>query len=137
MKTSPKIYIVTSGEYSDYHIEAVFSTKELAESYIEDTTSEDNRFYDDPTIEIYEIDGYSDMKKRGYKLYYVSMEKDGSVYSINETDWCPHQDELCINRFNRLTAMVKAKSEKHAIKIVNERRAYLIANDLFKEGDIK
>ena len=30
-----KIYIVTSGEYSDYHIDAVFSTKNKAKSYIQ------------------------------------------------------------------------------------------------------
>jgi hypothetical protein len=29
-----KIYVVTSGEYSDYSIEAVFSTKELAGEYV-------------------------------------------------------------------------------------------------------
>ena len=28
-----KIFIVTSGAYSDYHIDAVFSTKENAERY--------------------------------------------------------------------------------------------------------
>ena len=30
-----KIYIVTSGEYSDYTIDAVFSTKEKAEEYVQ------------------------------------------------------------------------------------------------------
>lgn len=29
-----KVYIVTEGEYSDYHIEAVFSTRENAEKFI-------------------------------------------------------------------------------------------------------
>ena len=36
----PKIaYVVTSGCYSDYHIDAVFSTKELAESYVAECDS--------------------------------------------------------------------------------------------------
>ena len=30
-----KVYIVTSGEYSDYHIDAVFSCSEHAEEYKE------------------------------------------------------------------------------------------------------
>ena len=30
-----KIYIVTSGEYSDYAIDAVFSTEEKAHEYIQ------------------------------------------------------------------------------------------------------
>lgn len=29
-----KVFIVTSGEYSDYDIKAVFSTREKAEAYI-------------------------------------------------------------------------------------------------------
>lgn len=29
-----KVYIVTSGEYSDYHIDAVFASREKAEAYI-------------------------------------------------------------------------------------------------------
>lgn len=29
-----KVYIVTSGEYSDYHIDAVFSTREKAEEFV-------------------------------------------------------------------------------------------------------
>ena len=32
--TMGKVYIVTSGEYSDYSIEACFSTKALAEAYL-------------------------------------------------------------------------------------------------------
>lgn len=34
---SEKIYIVTDGCYSDYHIEACFSTKEKAKEYIKNT----------------------------------------------------------------------------------------------------
>lgn len=30
-----KVFIVTEGEYSDYQIKAVFSTKEKAEKYID------------------------------------------------------------------------------------------------------
>ena len=30
-----KIFIVTSGEYSDYHIDAAFSTREKAEEYVD------------------------------------------------------------------------------------------------------
>lgn len=30
-----KIYIVTSGDYSDYRVNAVFSTREKAEEYIQ------------------------------------------------------------------------------------------------------
>ena len=41
-----KVFIVTSGCYSDYQIEAVFSTKETAEEYIDS-----KKYPDDFTIE--------------------------------------------------------------------------------------
>lgn len=30
-----KVYIVTQGQYSDYHIEQVFSTREKAQEYLD------------------------------------------------------------------------------------------------------
>ena len=46
------IYIVTSGEYSDYHINAVFSSQEQAELYC--ATHEDDLEY--PCVEEYAVD---------------------------------------------------------------------------------
>lgn len=46
------IYIVTSGEYSDYHIDAVFSKLEQAELYC--ATHEDDLDY--PRVEEYAVD---------------------------------------------------------------------------------
>lgn len=43
-----EIYIVTSGEYSDYHIERVFQSKEKAEKYVQARGNV-------PEIEIYEL----------------------------------------------------------------------------------
>lgn len=43
-----KIYVVTSGEYSDYHIDAIVSTKELAKIYCNGSESD---------IEEWEMDG--------------------------------------------------------------------------------
>ena len=48
-----KVYIVTEGEYSDYHIEEVFSTREKAESYIALHNTSSYGYYQ---IEEYEID---------------------------------------------------------------------------------
>ena len=47
-----EIFVVTSGEYSDYSINAVFSTKEKAEKYVVATTDE----YSHYNIETYKID---------------------------------------------------------------------------------
>lgn len=43
------VYVVTSGSYSDYHIEHIFETREVAEAYKAATTSDDD--YNDTDIE--------------------------------------------------------------------------------------
>lgn len=53
---SKKIYIVTEGSYSDYHIEACFSTKEKAREYIKR-----GQFWEEPDIEEWTIDDSIDI----------------------------------------------------------------------------
>lgn len=52
------IYVVTSGEYSDYHIDAVFTDRRQAELYCAATDSRRAEWdYDSCSIEEYETDG--------------------------------------------------------------------------------
>lgn len=55
-----KVYIVTDGEYSDYHIEACFSTKKKAQQYIKNAKKVKESCYD-PNIEEWELDSNSDI----------------------------------------------------------------------------
>lgn len=57
---SKKIYIVTEGCYSDYHIEACFSTKEKAKEYIKNGEVT-KQFYEEPDIEEWVIDDSVDI----------------------------------------------------------------------------
>jgi hypothetical protein len=51
------IYIVTQGSYSSYHIEECFSSRELAEKYIEELRkAKEDFWFDAPDIEEYELD---------------------------------------------------------------------------------
>ena len=70
------IYIVQEGEYSDRHIEAVFSTRELAESYVS------NR---QPNADIQEwaVDCEKDAIER--TLYRVTIGEDGNVLHKSDT----------------------------------------------------
>lgn len=56
-----KIYIVTSGSYSDYGIDAVFTDKEKAEHYAE--------WKYDARVEIYDTDEVDDVEE----VYYVDV----------------------------------------------------------------
>lgn len=57
-----KIYIVTKGDYSDYHIEAVFESKKKAELYVKYHSS-----WDEPRIEEWDTDDESyDVSEQEY-----------------------------------------------------------------------
>ena len=60
------IYAVTSGDYSGYQIEALFSTQKKAEEYIENTYDPDYH-----RIEEYVLDG--ERPNREEKLFHVSI----------------------------------------------------------------
>ena len=130
-----KIFIVTSGEYSDYGINAVFSTKENAEKYI-------GTIYSSDRIEIEEWGVDEDMalinkiRSGEIAVYMVSMFKNGNIEKIKKEEplavrWIKVAlaGEYSLWTENRLGMWVIAKNEKHAIKIVNEKRVQLIANN--------
>ena len=121
-----KAYIVTSGEYSDYSIEGVFSTQEKAEAYIASKTWG----YSQPLIEIFTVDHM--VAKPGYSFYSLTMREDGSLVEIKSKPipddepsqglcgiWAEKQYGLCVRRL--------AKSEAAVIKVANEIRTQRIA----------
>lgn len=120
-----KVYVVTSGCYSDYGIEAIFSTKEFAEEFI------NSRSFNIPEeIEEWCIDDkeHLDFIKKGLCYYAVELERNGDVASIKKSDGdVPYLGNRYIDLFE---FYVTAKNEKHAIKIANERRSMMIANNL-------
>jgi hypothetical protein len=81
-----KIFIVTSGEYSDYHIEGVFSTKKLAEEFVA-TLSRDAR------VEEYALDEKVGWAYATVHQVYIDLET-GDIASTT------HQyPMLCAPRF--------------------------------------
>ena len=122
------IYIVTQGSYSDYHIVSVFSTRALAEKFIELQPTESH--YDKLEIEEYWIDRSKKQIKSGTQMYYITMHRDGT----SEVELADFGDEkIDLVKMYRQTEVVLrcrvyAKSEAHAVKIANEKRAQLIAS---------
>lgn len=121
-----KIYIVTSGRYSDYHICAVFSTKEKAEEYVQYHGTEHR-------IEEYGID---EEIKRDVKLWYVIFGiKDGEVIEAFPTEYMAEERcDTCIveeSWHGELIIYFYVTSETYnkAIKIASERLAAIKSND--------
>lgn len=135
-----KIYAVNSGCYSDYRIVALFSTPERAQEFMAAVPDSD---YND--VEEFELNpDTADMIKRGYSLWSVHMLRDGntervsqrrdlSLYDVGDVGhriWRRTQAPAYQGRGipDILTSTVWAKSEKAAVKIVNEHRAQMIAS---------
>lgn len=135
------VYVVTSGDYSDYGIEAIFSTQEKAAAYAE-------ALMDANGVEEYDLDDYHPVKP-GWDIYYVGMRRNGDtdnvaiagehsytrgfVQGVGEPDYGlqhPYRGAGTgvILDGAILHGYVYAKSEEHAVKIVNEHRIQMIAS---------
>ncbi len=73
-----KVFVVTSGEYSDYHIDAVFSNIRDAEIFC---ANHDKGFYGSPEIEEYEID--IDVSQMDADIVYAYVVRDGKIESTD------------------------------------------------------
>ena len=122
------IYIVTQGSYSDYHICGVFSDKELAEKYKQ--TFSNAQLYDEMRIEEWELNPFEAEIRKGYKPFFVRMGKDGNTQEVYEDDSTSEIYGFDID--NGLYNHCFARNKRHAIKITNELRTRLIAENKWR-----
>lgn len=139
-----QVFAVNSGSYSDYRINAIFSSRELANEYMDAVKQHD---YNE--IEVYEVDPPTvDLLKRGYSVWRVLMLHDGTTERIDRTENGYYDVEYAPSHriwrrteapayFGKgipdaLQSSVWAKTEKQAVKIVNEKRTQMIANGEWK-----
>ena len=122
-----KIFIVTSGTYSEYQIDGVFSKKEYAEAAIRLNLMK-CRY--DQEIEEYEIDDYAGIQslRNGFLLL---MDYDGLVLKIDKMLVVNSENKnFTIHSSGKYFAYALQTDDKtKAIKSANERRAQLIASN--------
>ena len=124
-----KIYIITSGCYSDYRIVTAFSTKKKADEFL-DICDDDYR------LEIYTIDSVEPVRKN--KIWRISLDvqsKKVIVCSQYELKRNKHKKDLLeYTRYHDnsygIDFYLESDSRKRAIKIASERFGYVIANEL-------
>ncbi len=135
-KAPATAYVVTSGEYSDYSIEAVFSTDENAQLFI-DRVSDPDEVEDDasyrPRIEEWPVDPEIGTLREGKRCYFVRMSRCGDVlesasdpssYGFREARKGDHWDIQ-----GNLAIHVFAQDEEHAVKIAGDRRSRALAEN--------
>lgn len=76
-----EIYIITAGEYSDYHIVAVFENIDKAAAYYEAQKKRCKYSYDEPSIEIYKTyDGRIKSQNNKAAFLYSYIIKGSEAY---------------------------------------------------------
>lgn len=131
MSDQKKIYVVTTGEYSDYHICGVTTDYDRAK-YIQKCywtscyTPEIEEYIDGDT-------GLGDGELRN--VYYVALDNHKrwsaklDSYSIGKyenscdltSDWgVQYYNQFGLNRYNLFSAYIQAEDEEHALKIAQD-----------------
>lgn len=121
-----KVYVITCGSYSDYHICAVTLDPERAEQLQDRFTDR----WDEARIEEYDTDKY-DILPKGKNLYVVTFYESDCAPIVREIE-CQDLfiDDLNVvsdddNKYfeQECSVTVAAKDEDSAIKIAAEMRA--------------
>lgn len=131
-----KVYVVTSGQYSDYGICGIFSTKENAQQFISDRRElhkNDEYWYDEfNDIDEYEVDQLNKLANLRYKSFIGSMDVDGNILDIQV---CKEDVDEAVNYFNiinnELRFEIVARSQEHAVKTAKNKRVQFILNNMF------
>lgn len=129
-----EIYVVTDGEYSDYGIKAIFSSPKEAKEFV---LTYGGR------VEPWEMDGNSPYNgnPRGLAHWRVDMNAEGEYIASNRgvpiNGFCEDfffwksDADRHYPRGVLMSLDILAKDERHAVKIANDKRARLIADNLW------
>lgn len=123
-----KVYVVTAGSYSDYHIVSIFTDKKVANKFNKEMLLNENSVLTMKTDVIPKT-------PVGRYPYLVQMKYDGTFVRIDRKSYDCFVPCVYITTFggkddfNQMHACVWAKDEKHAVKIASEKRTQMIAKN--------
>ena len=124
MKEEGKIFIVTRGEYSDYTIDSVFSTRKRALDYLD--TKDDNF-----RLEVYDLDKPVVHTTTTYRISFRLDKK-----KVHRVSQCANKykdliqiSSWCFNELKTIDIYIESDSRKRALKIASERYGAIIAGE--------
>jgi hypothetical protein len=145
------VWAIEQGQYSDYNVCGVFSSKANADKVCARINREDGGSYDEANVVRWPLDPCIDEMNSGLKCYNIEMRYNGDTKRLRE-QCLPHTYEgmkAALTVWKRtkapayqgnavsdhVTGTVWAKDGKHAIKITNEYRAQAIAQGRMKRRE--
>lgn len=121
-----KVYLVTDGYYSDYHVRGVYSTMEKAEQA-------KLLYAADNDIEEYELDAVPDSPP-GLVPFVVTITFSGDVKDVYRESAVQFEPRWYVTNWDGSPCgrfYMWARDEQHAVKIANEWRAQIAALGLW------
>lgn len=116
-----KVYVITKGEYSSYHICAVTLDKNKAKSLKEKFS---NELWGNAVIEIFDTDNEEEVLKyeNVYACYYLE-EKSAIKVSASDFDYYRPKDSIVKKYRDGLYTYVLANTLEDALKIASDKFA--------------
>lgn len=138
-----KVYLVSTGEYSDYSVEGIYSTRELAEEAVK-------RFASHNDIKEFELDAMPELKDGlyGWRVRFdgeniASTQREG----IDFWSWREHRRTMfCVDdetygparKKGDVTVYCFARDEEHANKVaIDKRREALLTYEMMTPAERK
>ena len=153
-----KLFVVTSGSYSDYGIEEIFSSKENAEKYIK-IAKEYNPDYINDEVEEFELDPQIVLPVQHHKFkhwFNINMDRDGNICSLHQHGqsinsryrdderFAGYSEHVefdykfgCYKQQVIMISYINADSKEHAIKKCGEIRTQFKVKGIFPSTDDK
>ena len=130
-----KVFVVTSGSYSDYGIDAIFTTRELAQSFID--AFEADKWHE-MDIEEWDLDPNKTHLKQNRKPYFLRINKKGDVSDLRLADSAygfkqdmPEAEISYTHNLEWMNINCFADDENHAVKIAGEKRSQILAANIW------
>jgi len=123
-----KVFVVTSGTYSDYHINAVFTDEDEAEKY--------RMNFKYGNVEEFELDPST----QPIDIIQVWMTKDGTTknvrHMVKPTDESGFYGFYPWESGEFMIYKVNTDNEEKAVKVVNEKRCLILSFNLWGEETV-
>jgi hypothetical protein len=126
-----KVYVVTAGVYSDYHIQKIFDNKPAAEEYVRQCELSDDYFSTTATIEEYDLESEcTPPEKEPIKVVSLYLNKNGNFNDdVSWVDYDPTDEDhkeiwdngLCRFSKNGLQEMIIEVKQCEKTKVFEQR----------------
>lgn len=121
------IYVVTEGEYSDYHVIGIYDDQELAQMVVDASKYAE--------IEVRPLNPGADQLRQYLRMFGVSMDANGDraradlEHGVVEEEFTMFRKPPAFrNPPTHLFGRCWARDKPHAIKIINEKRLIALAS---------